>query len=359
MTTTNQGSTTISRSELKASLDLFEIKPGVKFSKQVLMDLLPDVETVLFFAKVYALDYVQLSDLIYQVVRTPLVEALMSGDHSTELQGYLLDGFSMHEGHCPVAQWGEGEECLCSPAWYPGVLLNTPEAGSVTFDPEVPKGEILPEVWKDLEVEIAKAIKDVAAKLESVVSMLPGKQGSMVFKSMMTLNRNRPTFGDHKAAIHHDPVKENLVVLDVSGSMTEQTVRAIVEDVVAMSYMANAHFAIVSNGVTYWEPGTYSVDDILAAAEYGGTHYEQLAPVFTRDWGTVICVADYDSSPAAEKKLRQACGGHHIDTVLDISLVNRPTYLSECIGWMASEVRPLLVGQSVYVVGSYYDEHYS
>jgi len=351
---TQMSSSPMTRSELTASLDLFEIKPGTKFSVATLQALLPDVETLLFFSKVYELDYVQLSDLMFKVIRTPLSDALFDGEHSTELQDYLLDGWYNHDMDC-----GCPDDGSCGCAWFPGVLLNTPEAGHVTFGVAPPKGEILPEVWKSLEVEVAQALKDVAAKLESVVSMLPGKQGSMVFKSMATLNARRPTIGNHKAAIDHPPIKENLVILDVSGSMTEGTVRTIVSDVVAMSYNANAHLAIVSDSVTYWEPGSYSVDDILDAATYGGTHYEQLAQVFTRDWGTVICVADYDSSPAAERKLRQACGGHHIDVVLDISLVNRPTYLSECIGWMAGEVRPLLVGRSQYVLESDYERRFS
>jgi hypothetical protein len=323
-------------SDLRASLDLFEVKPGVQFSVATLRDLLPDVETVLFFGKVYKLDANQLATLIHVVINSDLSSALFAegGEHSNELQDYLLDGWLDTET-------GEWHEAILDSLTY--------EEGDIEFSPDVPRGEILPEVWKSLEVEVANSIAAVAAKLESVVNLLPGKQGSMVFNSMMKLNAKRPTIGDFRAKVHHEPVKENMVILDVSGSMNADTVGRIVEDVVALSYMANAHMAIVSSDTTYWEPGTYSVQSILDAATYGGTHYETLLPLFTgRDWGVVITVADYDSSPSAQKRLAKATG--RIDLVLDISLVNRPTFLAECVGQLADETRPLLIGNSAYVL---------
>jgi hypothetical protein len=338
--TQSSSSTTLRPSELTASLDLIEVKPGVKFSKALLTGLLPTVEDCLFFAKLYELDPDQLGNLLYQVLGTDLAAALFgqSGLHSHELQDYLL-GYE--------DEWG---------TWHDGII-EPAHRGDVTFDPDVPHGEILPEVWKDLEVEVAQAIKDVAAKLESVVGMMPGKQGKMVFQAMRTMNAKRPVLGDFKARIHHDPMKQNLVILDVSGSMTEQTIRTIIEDVVALSYTANAHLAIVSSSCFYWEPGTYNVEDVLAKAEFGGTHYETLKSLFDRDWGVVVTIADYDSSLSAKRALSHCTG--HIDQVMDISLVNRATFLAECVGQMAAEVKPLLVGRTQYVVGSHYDEMYS
>jgi hypothetical protein len=328
-------STKMKSSALRSSLDLVEIKPGVKFSKATLKALLPDTETVLFFGKVYSLDAAQLGNLLLLVLDTDVAHALLGegGVHSTDLQDYLLNGQYDEDGNWidPIAESMFMAE------------------GDVTFDPDVPKGEILPEVWKSLEVEVAQSIKDVAAKLESVVNLLPGKQGSMVFGAMMKLNRNRPTIGDYRAKIHHEPVKENLLILDVSGSMNSDTVSRIIDDVVALSYMANAHLAIVSNSCTHWEPGSYSVDGVLAKAEYGGTHYETLMPLFDgRDWGVVITVADYDSSPAAKSALASTSG--RADLVLDISLVERPTFLAECVGQLAAEVRPLLIASDRHSV---------
>jgi hypothetical protein len=322
---------TISSAELSRSLEIFEVKPGVRFSVEVLKDLLPDIETLLFFGKVYELDAQRLATLLRKVLNTDLAEALFGegGTHSNELQDYLV-GYEDEDGN-----YVEGivEDYLC---------------GDVTFGADIPHGEILPEVWDSLEVEVAQSIKDVADRLESVVNLLPGKQGSMMMNSMMTLNKKRPVIGDYRAQVHHAPQKENLLILDVSGSMTPGTIHRIIEDVVALSYKANADMAVVSNSCTYWVAGSYSVDDVLAACEFGGTQYEKLAPLFDRDWGTVITVADYDSSYGAKDYLAQCTG--RIDEVLDISLVNRPTFMAECVGQLAGSVRPILIASSRYVL---------
>lgn len=328
-------STTISSADLRDSLRIIEIKPGKKFSVATLRSLLPDVETALFFGKVYKLDASQLAALLLTVLNTDLASALFGegGNHSNSLQDYLLDGY-----------YDDFDEVWVEP------IIGSADAGSVVLDPSVPHGEILPQVWEQLEVEVAASIQLVAEKLERTIDMLPGKQGSMVFRSMMTMNAKRPTIGDFKAAVHHAPQKQNLLILDVSGSMTEDTVGRIIGDVVALAYKANAHLAIVSNTTTYWEPGSYDVDGVLAASQFGGTHYETLVDVLNaRDWGTVICVADYDSSPSAKARLRQKVKTH-IDEVLDVSLVNQPTFLAECVGQFATTVRPILIGSSEYVV---------
>jgi hypothetical protein len=282
-------------------LRLLEVKPGLKFSVSTLKAMLPDAETVFFFGKVYDLDHVQLSQLLYTVLGGDLATALSEGDHSTTLQGYLDD--------------------LVDDIY--GV-----EEGDITYDPDVPTGEILPEVWKSLEVET----------------------GEMHFRSMMTLNAKRPTIGDYRARIHHSRQQQNLLILDVSGSMTSGTVRTIVNDVVALAYEANAHLAIVSDTVTHWEPGNYDAESVLSKAEFNGTHYEQLAPLMDLDWGVVITVADYDSYVDARAALARRTGS--IDLVLDVSLVNRPTFLAECVGTRAKEVRPILVAPGPYVLSN-------
>lgn len=318
--TTKPSSQTMSRSDLRQAVDLIEVKPGLNFSLGMLKSMLPDVETALFFGKVYELDYVQLSQVLAQVLNTELAEALFTGDHSTELQDYIIDITDV----------------------VPGV-----EAGSVSFQPDVPKGEVLPELWKSLEVQVAQSLKDVAAKLQNVVGLMPGKQGNMLFKNMAKMNLRRPTIGSYQAHIHHAPAPDNLVILDVSGSMTERTIRTILDDVVALSYMANAHMAVVSNTTTHWEPGTYGVDDVLRHCEFGGTYYETLTEVLSHTWGTVITIADYDSAGSAKTHLANNVTGS-VQQVLDISLVNRPTFLSECVGQFAQEVQPLLIAPGYY-----------
>lgn len=299
------------------SLRLFALDAKRRISYGVLRDILPDVATALFFAKVYGLDYVKLGQLLMIVHDTDVMQALMEGTHSTELQGYIVDTVP------------------------PDVL----EQAAPLFDTCAPQGEVLPEIWAALEIEVASSIKEVAETLAHTFDIMPGKQGKMVFESLMQMNKRRPTLGTHAAHIKHERVAANLVILDVSGSMTSQTVRLIINDVVALSWKANAHFAIVSEDTFVWDPGTYSVDDILSKAQFSGTHYETLTPLLQRDWGTVVTVADFDSSLSAKDYINDHAHGY-IDTVLDISLVDRPTFLAECVGQLATKVRPVLIASA-------------
>lgn len=325
MTMTNpSSSTTISPSDLRSSLDLIEVKPGYRFSLAVLRDILPDVETLLFFGKVYELDYHQLSKLMSDVLQSDLAIELFHGTHSTDLQDYLIDITD---------------------------VIPSVEAGDIVFNPSTPQGEILPELWKSLEVEVAASIKEVADKLRNTIGLMPGKQGQMVFQQLAKINLKRPTIGDYRAGIHHAPTKDNLVILDVSGSMTEGTIRNIIDDVVSLSYMANAHLAIVSNTTTVWTPGSFDTDAVLRRSEFGGTHYETLTDLLQGEWGVVVTIADYDSSMSAKTHLAQRCTVQ-IDKVLDISLVNQPTFLAECVGQFAQEVQPLLIASSYYPLAS-------
>ena len=306
-----------STSSSSNDMTLFEVKPDIYLSAGTLRRHLPTVELALFFAKVYQLDYTKLGQLLRMLFNTPVVQALTEGSHSVELQDYLVETV-------PTEILAEMQQFTSEP---------------------MPSSEVLVQLWKSLEVEVAKSIQEVANKLAGTLHLLPSKEGDMLFASMAKINRLRPTVGVYGAHIRHAPVPEVLVVLDVSGSMTEETIEAIVGDVVAMSYNANASLAVVSNSAFLWAPGGYSVKDVLAKAEYGGTHYEQLKPLFDQSWGTVITIADYDSSPSAMKTLANCKG--HIGQVLDISLVSRTTFLAECVGQLADEVRPLMLAQGI------------
>ena len=306
-----------STSNSSNDMTLFEVKPDIYLSAGTLRRHLPTVELALFFAKVYQLDYTKLGQLLRMLFNTPVVQALTEGSHSVELQDYLVETV-------PTEILAEMQQFTSEP---------------------MPSSEVLVQLWKSLEVEVAKSIQEVANKLAGTLHLLPSKEGDMLFASMAKINRLRPTVGVYGAHIRHAPVPEVLVVLDVSGSMTEETIEAIIGDVVAMSYNANASLAVVSNSAFLWAPGGYSVKDVLAKAEYGGTHYEQLKPLFDQSWGTVITIADYDSSPSAKKALANCKG--HIGQVLDISLVSRTTFLAECVGQLADEVRPLMLAQGI------------
>ena len=306
-----------STSNSSNDMTLFEVKPDIYLSAGTLRRHLPTVELALFFAKVYQLDYTKLGQLLRMLFNTPVVQALTEGSHSVELQDYLVETV-------PTEILAEMQQFTSEP---------------------MPSSEVLVQLWKSLEVEVAKSIQEVANKLAGTLHLLPSKEGDMLFASMAKINRLRPTVGVYGAHIRHAPVPEVLVVLDVSGSMTEETIEAIIGDVVALSYNANASLAVVSNSAFLWAPGGYSVKDVLAKAEYGGTHYEQLKPLFDQSWGTVITIADYDSSPSAMKTLANCKG--RIGQVLDISLVSRTTFLAECVGQLADEVRPLMLAQGI------------
>ena len=317
---------TMTTSSLRESTNLFEFKRGKFISVATLKDMLPTIEVALFFAKVYKLDIGQLRHLLWTVHRKSVIEALLAGDHSTELQDYLVD-------------------CVPEDVWEEIAISDE----GVTYQPVPPPAEFLPQLWEELEVQVAASIQTVADKLAGTLALMPGKQGQMVMSQLMKLNKQRPTIGSYQAHIKHAAQVENLVILDVSGSMTESTIRQIIDDVVALSWKANAHLAIVSNTCFHWEPGSYDSELVLKRAEFGGTQYETLTPLLDRVWGTVVTIADYDSSRDAKTWIKDKALGS-IDTVLDISLVNRPTFLSECVGQLANTVRPLLIGNSGYVL---------
>lgn len=314
---------TLTSSELQRELQLFEFIPGKKAAWATLRRLLPDLESALFFAKAYKMSYSNLSLLVQTLFNHPILKLLGAGDHSTELQDYLVDVV-------PTDVYEQVAPRL--------TVENRPAA------------DILPEFWAQAELTIAESIRTVALKLGNVLDALPSKEGVMTFQHLAQHNRQRPTIGDYRATIKHQVVPNNLVIFDVSGSMTSTTVQALVDEVVGLAWSANATLAIVSNSCFTWEPGTYTSAEVLRCAEYGGTQYETLAPLFAdgRVWGNVICVADYDSSYGAKDALAKQTGT--IGKVFDISLVNRPTFLAECVGQLADEVEPLLIATSRYVL---------
>jgi hypothetical protein len=302
-------------SEVRADLTPFEFN-GKQASWAAMRRLFQDVETALFFAQAVGMNWTKLSELLQGLFHSSVLDALLNGSHSTDLQDYIVD--------------------VAPPAV--SVQLN-----KVDWTRDVPHGEILPYMWDAIEIGVAKSIADVAGKLSNVLDSLPGTQGEMTFNTLMQMNRRRPTIGDYKARIQHPHSGKNLVVFDVSGSMSEPTVRAIAGDVVALGVKAKAGLAIVSDTAKYWDPGTFSVDDVLREAEYSGTHYETLAPLFEHQcWDVVVSIADYDSSPAAGRWVRENALGT-IEKLLDISLVQQPTYLSEVLGQLAKEVEPMLL----------------
>lgn len=320
---------TLTKEEVSDSLELFEFAPGRSAPISVLRTLLPDVETTLFFGMVYKLSPEKLGKLLRKFFKTTVVKALLKGAHSVDLQGYVID--------------------LCERDY-----LIQQSIGDITqIDWEVPAGyqppdtEVLGQLWEAAAVDVADSIATVAAKISSVIDALPSKYGTMVFTHMRKLNAQRGTIGQYAPHIHHQQQAKNLVIFDVSGSVSSTTVQEIVGEVVGMAYKANASLAIVSNNAFYWDAGAFTVNSVLAAAEYGGTRYEKLLPLLHQHWGTVITVADYDSSWSALELIRDEAVGS-IEEIIDISLVGRPTFLAETLGSIAKSIRPVLIGKQRY-----------
>jgi len=315
----------LSKAAVKRSVQLFDLGNGRKVSHEALQSMLPDVETALFFGQAYDLDFTQLSELVRLLFKTDLMDALLNEGHahSVVLQDYIV-----------------------------GIVPDyIDDLSGIGYDEDVepPDTELLKQMWEAATVEVAQSIKDVADKLGDVLDALPTKYGHMTFTHMRKMNVQRNSIGTFGAQIQHERVAPRLVVLDVSGSMTSSTVQRIAEEVVGLAYAVDAAMAIVSNNAYFWEPGAFTTADILAAAEYGGTQYEMLTPIFNRDWETVITIADYDSAWTALEHIRDNATGK-VGQVLDISLVNKPTFLAECVGLLAREVKPILVGNSSYVM---------
>jgi hypothetical protein len=315
---------TVPKLLIHSSHDVTTFTSGLTFPTKLLIDTLPDVETVLFFAKVYDLGPGEVSGLLHVCVPSNVVEALTyeADEHSSTLQDYLVEEFQDAD-----ASWVYPDlECF---------------EGLPGFKKPV-NAEVLPEVWKSIELTIANSIKEVAATISSTIEHMPGRTGEMIFQTLAKVNARRPTIGDYRAGFKHEQVKRVLVVFDVSGSMSEPTVRTIIDDVVGLAYEANASLAIVSNTAFFYAAGAFSTDQVLKDAEYGGTHYEQLVPLFTgQDWDAVVTIADYDSSYGAKRAIAR-CDGK-IGQLFDVSLVNQSTFLAECLAQLATEVRPLLI----------------
>lgn len=297
------------------SLTVVDVGTG-KFTLQTLKEILPDIPTALFFASAYKLPYEKLGALLHQLFQSSVLEALQSVDHSIELQDYLID-----------------------------TVPETIYAAAGFVDEPVKQGEILPHMWEEMRIEVAATIQEVAQTVATAVNRMPGKEGRMEFAQLARFNRTRRSLGTYSAVISHAREANNLVILDDSGSMTQDTVMNILDDVVALSWKANAHLVLVSNTARHWEPGTFNADTLRDHMEFRGTRYETLAELLDRDWGTVVTIADYDSSYETKQYIRDNSNGS-IDTVLDVSLVNRPTFLAEVVGQRARVVRPLMIANS-------------
>ncbi len=301
---------------------LTQFSNGKAFATPFLEQTLTDIETAVFFAKVMGFDAQDLGKLMRLLFgdTNDVIEELTRGTHSTELQDYLVE-----------------IDAIIDPAQLPTATGPYTPSGQVDAD-------TLVKLWEAAEVMIAQSIQEVADGLSKHMGSLPTHEARLMFSTLAQHNVQRNSIGDYKAVIRRredERKRKVLVVLDDSGSMSSDTIRRIAEPVVALAYKANASLVQISTTARFWEAGRFNVDDVLAAAEYGWTCYEELVPIFEEDWDEVICIADYDSAGGAKSRLSKVKG--RIGRVTDISLVNQSTYLSECLGQFADEVRPVLI----------------
>lgn len=302
-----------------SSPELRQFDSGVAFDMQFLRGALPDVEAALFFGKLYKLTPTELSWLLIDLFpHLDVIQALTEGTHSTELQGWLSDIYP----HLEL------------------VYTNSPEQDI--------DAQLLPQLWEAAEIMIATSIQEVGDRVGQFMNSLPTHEAQMTFKAMSVLNRKRNSIGDYSTLItrrEDERKRKVLVILDDSGSMTQQTIETIVQDVVALAYKANATLALVSSTARVFSAGTFSVADVLENAEYQNTVYSSLVPLFYEDWDEVVTIADYDSYGSTPHDFVKCSG--RVGTVTDISLVGTPTFLSECVGTLAQEVRPVLISHNV------------
>ena len=303
-----------------SDLDIMEVAPGVIFPVSWLRKTLKKPVHAVKFGKAFNLRTHELSSLLRLLFpNSDVVEALTLSAkyHSNQLQDYIVS---------------LGYEYLIAD-------------GEVAVAPEDPDDDgLLVEMFEQARITVASTFDEVAEAIDDVMGAMPGKQGRMAIKSVLKANRRvQKKLGVDEVQIVHGHHPDNLVIFDTSGSMTEEWVEKLVDAVVNMAMQANAHLAIVSSTSRVWRPGEYDTNSVLSEAEYAGTHYETLKPLFDgRQWGTVVTVADYDSALGAKRELAKSDGS--IELLLDISLVHRPTFLAECLEHMAKETRPILVG---------------
>lgn len=300
---------------------LIEVQQGRRWPLETLRKTLKSPVWVVRFGLMFGLDARELGALMRLLFpESDIVKALTleGGDHSGHLQNY-------------VVSLGYDSELFA------GVPVSAPEAPD-------PEEGLIKELFERAEVQIADSLDDLIRGTADAMALMPGKEARMALKELWKVNKKTNSIGTYEAGFEAEEVPENLVIFDVSGSMGEDTVGRTVEEVVAAAVHAKAHLAIVSTHAYNWAPGEYDSKVVLATAEFGGTQYEKLAPLFDRDWGVVLTIADYDSSWSAAQVLKNCPG--RIGLLLDISLVSRTTFLAECLAPLADEVRPLMVARS-------------
>ena len=302
---------------MKTSSRTAELKPGVRFDTDWLKDtlFLTDDEAdaigvskydgMILFGQLYKLDAAQLMHLamiVYGGER--LVDMLTAGDHSYTLQSYTER----------IAGQLEIEE-------------------TITFSEEktVPAHDsLLTQLFEANQVGITSLTVEISDKFSKFLNTLPGHESKLEVQRLNRVNRRTGYPVSQRARIEYSNLLPNLLIIDVSGSQGRPLVESFVDNCIDLAVKYEMHLALVSHIAEWFVPGTYDRDTVLdSQCMNGGTHYRALADigVASQNWGTVVCVADFDGQQSDQDAWAKAGGS--IDQVIDISTVTKQSWLSE------------------------------
>lgn len=300
-----------------------ELKPGVLFDRVWLKDTLhvTDDEAaalgvnkydgMILFGQLYKLDAQQLMALARIVWdEEPFVQMLTEGDHSYTLQSYIAEL---------------------------DVPLEIDE--TITFSPAKtnPKQDSLfAALFEAHQVGITSLVLEISDKFAKFLGAQPGHESKLEVQRLNKVNRRTSLPVSQRARIEYSSLLPNLLIIDVSGSQGVALIESIVDNCIGLAVKYDMHLAIVSHGAEWFVPGTYDRDTVMESKWMnGGTRYASLAEigVASQQWGTVICVADYDGQQS-DRDAWQKAGGS-IERVVDISTVTKQTWLSEAVNVQA------------------------
>ena len=299
--------------------DFLHVSDTLAIDLVALKEAVPDIETAVFFAAALDLSLHDTSCMLERLFpHESVVRFFTEGDHSTTLQQYIVD-----------------------PQYVPGVH-DMPVSQYVG---QPPQSVLLTHLLDYATTPVGSSIAEVASSIGTILSKFPHKAGNMSLRHLANFNHRRNQVGSFSATIQHQPEERNLVILDDSGSMGPQLIQAIADEVVALSYSINATLVLVSNTARRWAPGAFTTASVLEHTQFGGTYYEELQPVLNESWDRVVTIADFDSSGSAADYLRRKAKGS-IGTIYDVSLVNRPTFLSIALNHLASKRHQIFLANS-------------
>lgn len=330
---------------MKTTSPTVELKPGVRFDKPWLKTtlFLTDDEAlqlgvnkydgVILFGQIYKLNAQQLTTVLSIVFdEDDMVQALTSGAHSTTLQSYTdtLD--------------------------YP---LDIVETITFSYEKTVPERESLfVSLFEANQVGITSLVVEIADKFSTYLRSLPGHESKLEVQRLNKVNRRTGMPVMTRPRIEYSNLLPNLLIIDVSSSQGRDLIENVVDDCIGLAVKYEMHLAIVSHHAEWYTPGTYDRDTVMASPVMGGgTVYRSMVDigVASQNWGTVVCLADFDGQQNDRTAWQQA--GGTIDKVVDISTVARQSWLSEAVAVQSSsKVQQLVVAPNNYQTRLAYEE---